>query len=131
MTPPAIQLRNIHKRYGSTTALSGATLAVGWGEMHALLGENGAGKSTLLRIAGGLERADQGTIEVDGARAVIRSPRDARRLGIGMVHQHPTSIPSLTVAENIALTAGWNVRPRELRPRVLDRRAGCPRCVRR
>ena len=120
MIPPALQLRNIHKRYGSTTALSGAALAAGWGEMHALLGENGAGKSTLLRIAGGLERADQGTIEVGGERAVIRSPRDARRLGIGMVHQHPTSIPSLTVAENIALTAGWHVRPRELRGRVLQ-----------
>lgn len=120
MIPPALELRNIHKRYGSTTALAGAALAVEWGETHALLGENGAGKSTLLRIAGGLERADEGTIEVGGGRAVIRSPRDARRLGIGMVHQHPTSIPSLTVAENIALTAGWRVQPREIRGRVLE-----------
>ncbi|HEU4828905.1 MAG TPA: ATP-binding cassette domain-containing protein [Gemmatimonadales bacterium] len=118
MTGPALQLRNIHKRYGTTNALSGAALAVEWGEIHALLGENGAGKSTLLRIAGGLERADRGSIEVDGSPATIRSPRDARRLGIGMVHQHPTSIPSLTVADNMALTAGWPVRPAEVRERV-------------
>lgn len=116
--PPALELRNIRKRYGRTLALAGADLTVRWGEVHALLGENGAGKSTLLRIAAGLERGDGGTIAVDGADAVIRSPRDARRLGIGMVHQHPTSIPSLTVAENIALTAGWRVRPAELRERA-------------
>ena len=120
MTPPALQLRNIHKRYGTTAALSGAGLAVEWGETHALLGENGAGKSTLLRIAGGLERADAGTIEVGGTHASIRSPRDARRLGIGMVHQHPTSIPSLTVADNIALTAAWPVRPGDVRRRVAE-----------
>jgi ABC-type uncharacterized transport system ATPase subunit len=120
VTPPALQLRNIHKRYGTTAALSGAALDVEWGEIHALLGENGAGKSTLLRIAGGLERADAGTIEVGGAQATIRSPRDAHRLGIGMVHQHPTSIPSLTVADNIALNAGWPVRPRDVRRRVAE-----------
>lgn len=120
MTPPALQLRNIHKRYATTAALSGAALAVEWGETHALLGENGAGKSTLLRIAGGLERADVGTIEVGGTLAPIRSPRDARRLGIGMVHQHPTSIPSLTVADNIALAAGWPARPSGIRRRVAE-----------
>ncbi len=117
--PPALELRNIRKRYGRTLALAGAHLTVRWGEVHALLGENGAGKSTLLRIAAGLERGDGGTIAVDGADAVIRSPRDARRLGVGMVHQHPTSIPSLTVAENIALTAGWRVRPAEMRERAV------------
>ena len=128
MTAPALQLRNIHKRYGTTAALSGAALVVEWGETHALLGENGAGKSTLLRIAGGLERADAGTIEVGGTPATIRSPRDARRLGIGMVHQHPTSIPSLTVADNIALTAGWPARPGEVRRRVakLSAESGLP-----
>ncbi len=115
MIPPALQLRNIRKRYGRTLALSGAGLTVRWGEVHALLGENGAGKSTLLRIAAGLERADEGSIAVAGTPAAIRSPRDARRLGIGMVHQHPTSIPSLTVAENIALAAGWKVHPAALR----------------
>ena len=119
MTAPALQLQDIHKRYGRTSALSGAALSVAWGEVHALLGENGAGKSTLLRIAGGLDRADAGSISVAGVPASIRSPRDARRLGIGMVHQHPTAIPSLTVAENIALGAGWAVRPSELRDRVV------------
>ena len=117
--PPALELRSIRKRYGRTLALAGADLTVRWGEVHALLGENGAGKSTLLRIAAGLERRDGGTIAVDGADAAIRSPRDARRLGIGMVHQHPTSIPSLTVAENIALTAGWRVDPAGMRERAM------------
>ena len=117
--PPALELRNIRKRYGRVLALAGADVTVRWGEVHALLGENGAGKSTLLRIAAGLERRDGGTIAVDGADAAIRSPRDARRLGIGMVHQHPTSIPSLTVAENIALAAGWRVDPAGMRDRAI------------
>ena len=88
------------------------------GEVHALLGENGAGKSTLMHVAGGMVAPDAGEILIDGAPRRLRSPRDARKAGIGMVHQHFTSIPALTVAENIALFAGWEVRPRELAVRV-------------
>ena len=115
---PILQLRNIHKRFGTVQALTGAGLMVRAGEVHALLGENGAGKSTLMHVAGGMVAPDAGEILIDGAPRRLRSPRDARKAGVGMVHQHFTSIPALTVAENIALFAGWEVRPRELAVRV-------------
>ena len=86
--------------------------------MHALLGENGAGKSTLMHVAYGLVRSDAGVIKVGGAARRITTPRMARSLGIGMVHQHFTSVPALTVAENVALAAGWPVVPREIRLRT-------------
>ncbi len=88
------------------------------GEIHALLGENGAGKSTLMRIAYGLIRPDAGTVAVSGTPIRLRGPADARRHGLGMVHQHFTSIQRLTVLENVALTAGWPTRPRENRSRI-------------
>lgn len=74
-----------------------------------MLGENGAGKSTLLRIAFGLLAPDEGTIQVRGRAVPIKSPRAARALGIGMVHQHFTSIESLTVRENLELGLGRRV----------------------
>ena len=88
------------------------------GEIHALLGENGAGKSTLMKVAFGLVRPDAGSIAVTGRQCSVPDPRTARRLGIGMVHQHFTSIPSFTVAENVALAAGWAPRPRRVRERL-------------
>ena len=118
MTGPILELRNIHKRFGMVQALTGAALVVRAGEVHALLGENGAGKTTLMHVAAGMLSPDSGEILIDGATRRLRSPRDAREAGIGLVHQHFTSIPALTVAENIALFAGWDVRPRELRTRV-------------
>ena len=78
-------------------------LDVSWRQVHALLGENGAGKSTLMNVVYGLLRPDAGEISFDGQRVEIRSPLDAIRLGIGMVHQHFMLIPPLTVAENIVL----------------------------
>jgi simple sugar transport system ATP-binding protein len=101
--PPALALEGISKRYGTVEALSSASLAVRPGTVHALLGENGAGKSTLMRIAYGLVRPDSGTIVVDGAPARFTGPRDAIARGIGMVHQHFTLVPVMSVAENIAL----------------------------
>ncbi len=126
MTAPALELRGIVKRFGPVQALRGADFTLMPGEVHALLGENGAGKSTLMRIAYGLERADAGTVVVRGVPGAPSSPRAARRLGIGMVHQHFTAIPALTVAENVALAAGWPVAPGRLRSRVGDlaRRTG-------
>jgi simple sugar transport system ATP-binding protein len=118
MTPPALQLLDISKRFGNVEALSRVSFTLERGEVHALLGENGAGKSTLMRIGFGLVQPDAGTILVDGAPTVLRDPTAARRRGIGMVHQHFTAIPAFTVAENIGLAAGWRVRPRELAGRV-------------
>jgi ABC-type uncharacterized transport system ATPase subunit len=110
----------ISKRFGAVQALDGADFTLMPGEVHALLGENGAGKTTLMDVAYGLVRPDAGEICLDGVPVTIGSPRAARRLGIGMVHQHFTSIPALTVAENVALTADWTVSPRRLRQRVRE-----------
>ncbi len=99
----ALALRGIDKRYGSVQALASATLEVRPGTVHALLGENGAGKSTLMRIAYGLERADAGTLFVRNERVRFTSAADAIAHGLGMVHQHFTLVPAMTVAENIAL----------------------------
>ena len=111
----ALTLRAIRKRFGQTIALDGVDLEVRPGSLHALLGENGAGKSTLMRIAYGMTRAEGGTMAVAGAPFDPRDPRDARRAGIGMVHQHFTTIAALTVWENVTLGAGWPLaggRPR-------------------
>ena len=109
-------------------ALRGADFTLMPGQLHALLGENGAGKTTLMHVAYGLVRPDAGEIAIEGWPRTIGSPRVARRFGIGMVHQHFTSVPALTVAENVALAAGWQVRPGPLRERVreLTERIGLP-----
>ena len=113
-----LELSGIHKRFGSVQALRGADFTLDAGEVHALLGENGAGKSTLMHVAYGLFQPDSGEITINGTRQRVQSPRRARSFGIGMVHQHFTSVPALTVAENIALTAGWAVSPQQLRERT-------------
>ena len=99
----ALALQGIDKRFGSTQALADASLAVRRGTVHALLGENGAGKSTLMRIAYGLEHPDAGTIHVDDTQVQLAGPADAIARGIGMVHQHFTLVPVMSVAENVAL----------------------------
>lgn len=116
--PPALALRGITKTFGRVKALSQVDFTLQPGEIHALLGENGAGKSTLMKIGFGLLRPDSGSIEVAGTPTPLRNPTEARRLGVGMVHQHFTSIPAFTVAENVALTAGWRVSPGEAESRV-------------
>jgi simple sugar transport system ATP-binding protein len=125
---PALELAGIHKRFGSVHALRGADFTLLPGELHALLGENGAGKTTLMQVAAGLLRPDSGEVRVRGPVRQGLSPRAARRLGIGMVHQHFTSVPAFTVAENVALAAGWPVAPGRLRERVreLSGRVGLP-----
>src|SRR3972149_251028 len=100
---PAVQMRGITKRFGPVVANDHVDFALEPGEIHALLGENGAGKTTLMRVLYGLYRADSGEIRIDGHAAHIVSPRDAIRLGIGMVTQHFTLVPSLSVAENVVL----------------------------
>jgi ABC-type uncharacterized transport system ATPase subunit len=126
--PPALALRGIRKHFGSVQALRGADFTLMPGELHALLGENGAGKTTLMHVAYGLARPDAGTVAIDGTVVSVPSPRAARRLGVGMVHQHFTSVPALSVAENVALAAAWPVHPAALRERVraLAERIGLP-----
>jgi simple sugar transport system ATP-binding protein len=116
--PVRFALDDITKRYGSVTALDGAHLLLEGGEVHAVLGENGAGKTTLMRVAFGLTAPDLGTVALDGVPVAIPNPRAARALGIGMVHQHFTSVPQLPVAENVALSAGWPARPGDMRRRL-------------
>jgi simple sugar transport system ATP-binding protein len=99
----SLELRGITKRFGSLTANDAIDLAVGNGEIHAILGENGAGKSTLMNVVYGLLQPDEGTISIDGKLITINSPLDALAAGIGMVHQHFMLIPVFTVAENIVL----------------------------
>ena len=100
---PRLALDAIRRSYGPVIALDGASLTVSAGEVHALLGENGAGKSTLMKIAFGLERADSGTLRLDGLAVTLRSPREAMAHGIGMVQQHFALVEAMTVAENVAL----------------------------
>jgi ABC-type uncharacterized transport system ATPase subunit len=127
-----LELRNISRRFGATTALADVSFDVAAGEVHALLGENGAGKSTLMHIAYGMLRPDAGTISIRSGDGTVRtapflaSPRAARRAGIGMVHQHFTSIAAFTVAENIALSAGWEETGRRAERRAAEmiRRSG-------
>jgi general nucleoside transport system ATP-binding protein len=100
---PSLDLRGIVKRFGSSVALDHAEFSLRPGTVHALLGENGAGKTTLMRIAYGLIPADHGAVLLDGRPLRLRGPRDAIAAGIGMVHQHFTNVPRMTVAENVAL----------------------------
>ncbi|APF38721.1 heme ABC transporter ATP-binding protein [Chelatococcus daeguensis] len=103
--PPAIELVDIDKRFGPVRANDRVNLSVARGTVHGIVGENGAGKSTLMSILYGFYEADGGEIRVDGTPARIRSPADAIRLGIGMVHQHFMLVDSLCVVENVMLGA--------------------------
>ncbi len=100
---PLVEMRDITKHFPGVRANARVCFDVARGEVHALLGENGAGKSTLMRQLYGLYQPDSGEILIDGERAVLRSPADALRAGIGMIHQHFMLVPSLTVAQNVAL----------------------------
>ena len=98
-----MEMRGIVKRFPGVLANDNVDFDVLSGEVHALLGENGAGKSTLMRILYGLYQADEGQITIDGGEVKIESPYDAIESGIGMIHQHFMLVPTLTVAENVAL----------------------------
>jgi general nucleoside transport system ATP-binding protein len=101
--PLKLELRGITKRFPGVLANDHIDLVVEPGEVHVLLGENGAGKSTLMNILYGLYHPDEGEILVNGKPVKFESPRDAIRMGIGMVHQHFMLIPVFTVAENVML----------------------------
>jgi len=96
-------MQGIVKQFPGVLAVDHVDFDVQAGEVHALLGENGAGKSTLMKILYGLYQPNEGEILLDGQPVACKSPADAIRSGIGMVHQHFMLVPSLTVAENVAL----------------------------
>ncbi|HET6595424.1 MAG TPA: ABC transporter ATP-binding protein [Anaerolineales bacterium] len=98
-----LEMRGICKRFPGVLANDHVDFDVRSGEVHALLGENGAGKSTLMKILYGMYHPEEGQILLNGQPVVIHSPTDAIHLGIGMIHQHFMLIPTLTVAENVAL----------------------------
>ncbi len=98
-----VELIGMSKRFGDVAALEDVSLRVRPGSFHALLGENGAGKSTLVKCLVGYHPPDAGEIMVGGRERDIRSPHDAHALGIGMVYQHFTLVPSMTVAENLVM----------------------------
>jgi len=100
---PLIELTNIVKSFGGVQALRGVDFALQAGSVHGLAGENGAGKSTLMKVIAGVHAADSGEFKVDGAPVHFRSTRDARAIGVGMVHQELSVAPDLSVAENVFL----------------------------
>src|ERR1700693_581082 len=102
-TTPLLRMDGIVKTFPGVRALDGVSFDVSRGEVHALVGENGAGKSTLMKILAGAERADAGTIAVDGRPVTIDGPRAAEDLGIGMIYQEFNLVPELGVVENILL----------------------------
>ncbi len=109
----AVETVGMTMRFGSFTALDDVSIRVGAGSFHALLGENGAGKSTLVKCIMGFYHATDGQLMVGGREVEVRDPRDAHALGLGMVYQHFTLVPSLTAAENLVIS-------REDAPRVID-----------
>jgi general nucleoside transport system ATP-binding protein len=101
-----VQTYQLTKRFGSFVALNAASLEIKPATVHALLGENGAGKSTLVKCLAGYHVAEQGSILLDGREVSLQKPADARAAGIGMVYQHFTAVPGMTVAENLLLARG-------------------------
>lgn len=98
-----VEMCNIIKRFPGVLANDKVCFDVNAGEVHALLGENGAGKSTLMRQLYGMYRPDEGEILINGQPVCFNSPADAIHFGIGMIHQHFMLVPTLTVAQNVAL----------------------------
>ncbi|MEN5278458.1 ABC transporter ATP-binding protein [Brucella sp. TWI432] len=99
-----VAFRNVSKVYpNGTVALRDVSFSIRAGSIHAICGENGAGKSTLMKILFGIENATAGEIVIDGQTISSWSPDDAAAKGIGMVHQHFSLVPTLTVTENIIL----------------------------
>jgi ribose transport system ATP-binding protein len=100
---PILEFRGVTKRFGGATALDHVDFDLLPGEIHGLVGENGAGKSTLMKILSGVHTPDEGQMVLRGEAATFASPADAKARGIGMIYQELSSMPALTVAENVFL----------------------------
>ncbi|MCA8928561.1 MAG: ABC transporter ATP-binding protein [Alphaproteobacteria bacterium] len=111
--PPAVEAVGMTKRFGAFTALDDVSIRIAPGTFHALLGENGAGKSTLVKCIMGFYQPDDGQLMVGDREVEVPDPRAAHALGLGMVYQHFTLVPSLTAAENLFIS-------REDAPAVID-----------
>lgn len=102
--PPELEVINMTKQFGSLIALDNVSMTLKPGTFHALLGENGAGKSTLVKCIMGFYTPTSGEVKINKETRIINSPRDAHKYSIGMVYQHFTSVPAMTVAENLVLS---------------------------
>jgi len=107
-----VRLKDIRKYFGPVRANDGITLTVPAGSIQGILGENGAGKSTLMKIVSGFQPADRGEIFLDGEPAAMRSPADAIKHGVGMLHQDPLDFPPMSVVDNLLIGAPGGVVPR-------------------
>jgi general nucleoside transport system ATP-binding protein len=107
-----VQVRDIRKQFGPVRANDGISFSVPAGSIQGVLGENGAGKSTLMKILSGFQPADSGEIILDGKPVTLRSPADAIRHGVGMLHQDPLDFPSMRVVDNLLIGAPGRLIPR-------------------
>lgn len=101
---PLLEIRNVRKAFPGVVALDGVSFQLKAGTVHALMGENGAGKSTLMKIIAGIYIPDKGELILNGKSLELKSPIDALRSGIAMIHQELNLMPHMTVAENVWIT---------------------------
>ena len=124
----AIELKNITKRFGSVVANRNVCLTVNKGEILSILGENGSGKTTLMNMISGIYFPDEGQIFVNGEEVVIRSPKDAFDLKIGMIHQHFKLVDVFSAAQNVVLglddESGFNMKSAAKRVKEIGDRYG-------
>ena len=114
----AVSMKNVTKTFGSVVANEKVDLDIYKGEILALLGENGSGKTTLMNMLAGIYYPDEGQIFINGKEEVIKTPKDALNLGIGMVHQHFKLIDVLTATENIILGLEGKLNIREASKKI-------------
>ena len=116
----AVSMKNVTKTFGSVVANEKVNLEIYKGEILALLGENGSGKTTLMNMLSGIYYPDEGQIFINGKEEVIKTPKDALNLGIGMVHQHFKLIDVLSATENIILGLEGKLNIKEASKKVED-----------
>ncbi len=119
-TPLRLELIGLSKQYPAVKANDRVNLRVKPGEIHAVLGENGAGKSTMMKMIYGAVQPDEGELRFDGKPVVVKSPAEARQLGISMVYQHFSLFDTLTAAENVWLGLDKAMKLEQVRQRIVE-----------